>query len=215
MTAALLSEPEKQAQLANLLRVSVLPGGGEPEERTVYCGISWERYLAADKLLGDDRPGPRFFYLDGELEIVTTSFEHERIKMQFGDLLVLYFDALEIEVCPHGQATMRDMMKAAGAEPDHSWSFHEQKPLPDLVFEVALTSGGVKKLEIYRRFQIPEVWFWRKGRLELYALEADGSRYTQIPSSRQLPGLNLALLEWCVKISSWREARLAFRTGLK
>jgi hypothetical protein len=26
------------------------------------------------------RPGPRFYYLNGELEIMTTSNEHERIK---------------------------------------------------------------------------------------------------------------------------------------
>jgi hypothetical protein len=26
------------------------------EERLVTCGVSWERYLALDETLGDDRP---------------------------------------------------------------------------------------------------------------------------------------------------------------
>jgi Uma2 family endonuclease len=48
--------------------------------------LSWRRYLDLDKALGDDRPGPRFYYLDGDLEIMTTSKEHERIKTRIGDL---------------------------------------------------------------------------------------------------------------------------------
>jgi Uma2 family endonuclease len=214
MIAELISEPVEQSTLLELLRPDPLPGGLAPEERTVFCGISWDRYLAIDKELGDDRAGPRMFYLDGELEIVTASNEHERIKTMLGDLLPLFFDTINIEIFPRGQATMRDMMKQAGAEPDESWCFREEKQFPDLVLEVALTSGGVKKLEIYRRFGVPEVWFWRRGKLDLYALEDDGARHVPVQASRVLPTLDLALLHRCLAIQSWREARQAFRAGL-
>ena len=201
---------------AEFVRPEPLPGGGEPEERVVFCGMSWERYLAFDKALGDDRPGPRFYYLDEELEVMTTSGEHERIKKRLGGCLEIYFQEAELDVSPHGQATMRLALKSAGAEPDESWCIGEEKEFPDLVLEIALTSGGIKKLDLYRRFQVPEVWIWRKGKLEIFALDKDGGEYTRVPAgSRLLPGLDTALLERCVMIPSWREATRTFRAGQK
>src|SRR5258708_685753 len=59
--------------LEELLQPEPLPSGAQPEQRMVVCGLSWDRYLAFDRRLGDDRPGPRLYYLEGELEIMTTS----------------------------------------------------------------------------------------------------------------------------------------------
>ena len=168
-----------------------------------------------DRALGDNRPGPRFYYLDGELEIMSTSEEHERIKKWIGDFLADYFLAQNFEVMPRGQATMRSALKLAGAEPDDSWCLREEKEFPDLVLEIALTSGGVSKLETYRRFEVPEVWIWRRGQLEIYLLRMDASGYDLARASRLLPDLDLGLLTRCVAIRSWREARQAFRAGLK
>jgi len=58
------------------------------------------------------------------------------------------------------------ILKEAGAESDESWCFGQQKQFPDLVLEIALSSGGLDKLEIYCRFAVSEVWLWRKGGLE-------------------------------------------------
>ena len=82
------------------------------------------------------------------------------------------------------------------------------------MLEIALTSGGVSKLEVYRRFQVPEAWFWRRNGLEIFALRPDESSYERVSQSRLLPQLDVALLERCVRIASWREARRAFRAGL-
>ena len=214
MVASLLTGQPPSRELADLLRPEPLPNGTDPEERLIICGLSWQRYLDLDKALGDDRPGPRFYYLDGDLEIMTTSNEHERIKTWIGGLMEIYFDHLDIEIMPRGQATMRKALKEAGAEPDESWCLGEEKEFPDLVLEIALTSGGVSKLEIYRRFQVPEVWFWRRNGLEIFALRQDRSGYERVSQSRLLPQLDVALLERGVKIASWREARRAFRAGL-
>ena len=215
MVASFLIDQPQSQRVAKLLRPEPLPDGTDPEERLILCGLSWQRYLDLDKALGDDRPGPRFYYLDGDLEIMSTSKEHERIKKWIGDLLAIYFEAIECEIMPHGQATMRLALKQAGAEPDESWCLGEEKEFPDLVLEIALTSGGVSKLELYRRFQVPGVWLWRRNRLEIYALRLDGSGYERLPQSRLLAKMDVGLLERCVGITSWLEARRAFRAGLK
>jgi Uma2 family endonuclease len=212
MLSSVLTNPEEAPALAEL-RPERLPDGAEPEERVVVCGISWDSYLSFDKALGDDRPGPRLYYLDGEMEIMTTSNEHERIKKWISGFLEDYFLAARTEIMPRGQATMRLALKQAGAEPDESWCIGLEKDFPDLVLEIALTSGGVRKLDIYQRFKVPEVWFWRRNRLEIFALSASGA-YEPLTRSRLLPALDIPLIERCVAIRSWQQARQTFRAGL-
>ena len=214
MVASLLIGHENNRAFTRLLRPEPLADGAEPEERVIRCGVSWQRYLALDKALGDDRPGPRLYYLDGDLEIMSTSDEHERIKEWIGTFMDLYFAEAEIEVIHRGQATMRQALKEAGAEPDKSWCIGSTKKFPDIVLEIALTSGGVRKLELYQRFKVPEVWFWRLGKLEIHVLRKGGSGYDAVRKSRLLPRLDTALLVRCVAIESWLEARRTFRKGL-
>jgi Uma2 family endonuclease len=105
-------------------------------------------------------------------------------------------------------------LKEAGAEPDQSWCIGEEKRFPDLVLEIALSSGGLPKLEIYGRLGIPEVWLWRKKRLEVFCLTREG-QYESLRSSRLLPGLDLTLLQKCVGISDWLKAMDTFHRGLE
>src|SRR5712672_1366070 len=91
MLSSVLTRPEGESATVDLLHPEPLADGAEPEERVIVCGISWETYLAFDKALGDDRPGPRLYFLDGDLEIMSTSKEHERIKKWLADLLAVYF----------------------------------------------------------------------------------------------------------------------------
>ena len=126
-------------------------------------------------------------------------------------MLTDYLLEIGIEVSPHGQATIK-ILKEAGAEPDESWCFGEDKEFPDLVFEIALTSGGINKLNVYQRFGVSEVWFWRNNVIEIWALRKDKSGY-EGPSvkSRLVPKLDLKLLMECLKLSSYRQARQTFR----
>ena len=213
MVASALASQAENRSLNELLRPEPLAGGLEPEQRVVFCGIAWERYLDFDKKLGDDRPEPRLYYLRGEIEIVTTSNEHERIKKWLGGLIEIYFDKSGADIMPRGQATIRDALKEAGAEPDESWCVGREREYPDLVLEIALTSGGISKLEIYKHFQVPEVWFWRADKLEIFALSEAGG-YERVQKSHLLTELDIALLERCVSIRSWQKARQAFRNGL-
>ena len=181
----------------------------------MISGVSWGQYLELDQALGHDRPDPRLYYLDGELEIMSTSLKHEELKKWLADLLGDYFYEAGIETFPHGQATMR-ILKEGGAEPDESWCFARQKKFPDLVLEIALTSGGLDKLEIYRRFAVPEVWLWRKGGLEIWTLRRNRYAYDgPAKKSRLLPSLDVAALTRCLGLASWRQARVSFRETLR
>jgi len=94
-----------------------------------------------------------------------------------------------------------------------AWCIGDEKEFPDLVLEIALTSGGVRKLEIYARFKVPEVWFWRRNKIEIFSLGSLGA-YEPLRKSRLLAGLDISLVERCVAIQSWTQARQAFRSGL-
>jgi Uma2 family endonuclease len=215
MVAPSFTRAEEIRAHLELLTPEPLPDGLQPEGRLIHCGMSWNQYLTFDEALGENRSGPRFYYLDGQLEVMTTSGEHERIKKWLADLLAVYFEETGIEIMPRGQATMRLALRQAGAEPDESWCIGAEHEFPDLALEIALTSGGLDKLELYRRFQVREVWFWRRDKLEVFALAADGAAYEQVATgSRVLPDLDTALMERCVAIRSWQEARRAFRAGL-
>jgi len=143
---------------------------------------------------------------------MTTSNEHERVKKCIGDFLAIYFEEKGIEIVPRGQATIR--LTDAGAEPDESWCIGEEKQFPDLVLEIALTTGGINKLGIYQRFKVPEVWLWKRNKLEIFCLNKAGS-YEAAKKSRLLPSLDISLLERCLTIGSWLEGRRAFREGLR
>jgi Uma2 family endonuclease len=103
-------------------------------------------------------------------------------------------------------------LKSSGAEPDKSYCIGESKKYPDLVLEIALTSGGMNKLELYRRFKVPEVWIWRNHKLEIYSLGKTG-KYEHVAKSALLPDFDVSLLERCVPLT-WRQARKTIREGI-
>ena len=185
------------------------------EDRLVLSGVSWEGYLELDRAFGHDRPDPRLYYLHGELEVMTTSLFHEKLKKWIAGFVEDYLLAEGLQAFPHGQATMR-ILREAGAEPDESWCIGQEKEHPDLVLEIVLTSGGIDKLEIYRRFAVREVWLWRKGALEVWTLRRNRSSYDgPHKKSRLLPGLDFAVITRCLSMDAWPAARLAFRRTLK
>jgi hypothetical protein len=114
---------------------------------------------------------------------------------------------------PRGEATMR-MLEEAGAEPDESWCIGAEKRVPDNVFEVALTSGGLPKLETYGRFPVPEVWIGRRGHLEIHCHRGTSGGYERAAASRLLPGLPIAAIEAAVEERDVLKSRRAFREAL-
>ncbi|HEY3519151.1 MAG TPA: Uma2 family endonuclease, partial [Gammaproteobacteria bacterium] len=86
---------------------------------------------------------------------------------------------------------------------------------PDVAIEVVWTSGGVNKLEVYRKLGVREVWFYERGKLQFFALrrEADDA-YREIPHSELLPGLPIDVLLDCMKQPDQASAVRALRAAL-
>ncbi len=155
--------------------------------------------------------GVRVSYLDGRIEIMTLSLEHEARKRSLSSCLDAWLSQKNIDFFAHGSATLESEVREAGKEPDDSYCFHQQKQHPDLVIEIAITTGGVETLELYRRWQIPEVWIWHRNRLHVFHLE--GGDYVAAEASRWFPDLDMALLVECVKLDNTNEARRRFLAG--
>ena len=182
------------------------------EQRLLMPGTyTWKEFEALEALLAES-PGLRITYLDGSIEIMTLGEPHELIKKSLAILLEAYFTVMEIEYIPVGSATRRGEEKGTSFEPDASYYLYVKKEQPDLAIEVILTSENLRKLEKYRRFQIPEVWLWEDNRLQVYYLGAEG--YNLVERSQLLPKLDLDLLVRCVQIPSRLEAMKAFHAGL-
>ncbi len=129
-------------------------------------------------------------YLDGELEIMSPGGPHEFEKKLIARLLEAYAEERELPLNGHGSQTFRKKAKKAGVEPDECYFLGTAAALvPDVAIEVEKTSGGVEKLEIYRRLKVPEVWFWIRERFWVYRL--DGRRYQELERSALFPELDL------------------------
>jgi Uma2 family endonuclease len=71
---------------------------------------------------------------------------------------------------PTGSMTLESPSGLVKREADKSYKLGSNREFPDLAVEVVVTSGGINKLEAYKRLQIPEVWFWENGALRMYSL---------------------------------------------
>jgi Uma2 family endonuclease len=167
--------------------------GNEPDRDhlVVVRGISWAQYTA----ICDARERvPKLSYLDGVLELVTKSRRHEIDKKLIARLLETYALECNFALTGVGEMTLQNKEEAAAAEGDETY-FVGADPVdrpPDVAIEVVLASGGIDKLEVYRRLRVREVWFWIKGHFWLYELV--GGSYRKIRASRLIPDFDLDLV---------------------
>jgi Uma2 family endonuclease len=183
----------------------------EEQRFTLPGDYTWEQFEALEALMAD-APGLRITYLDGCVEFMTLSEQHEMIKSILGFLIEFYFCEMNMRVIPVGSATRRDRRKDVSFEPDESYYIGEKKEHPDLAVEVAITSGDARKLAKYQRLKIAEVWIWSNNQLAIYRLQGDD--YQQVIRSEFLPDLDLDLLVRCVLMPSIIEARNEFIQGI-
>lgn len=166
----------------------------QPQAATLIHNVSWQQLEEIDNAFSKFGRF-RLVYLDGTLEIMPVSNDHEDFKKTIAILLEAYMRAVGIRFYGRGGPTMATQEKDARKEPDESYNIGTRKAYPDLVIEMVFTSGGVDKLEIYRRSGVTEVWFWEDGVLAIYELQGnslrDGKaeRYTKVAKSSLLPQL--------------------------
>lgn len=159
-----------------------------------------------------DHSAPRIHYLEGELEIMSSSRDHEKIKSLIGRLLEAWCLDRDIELMPYGGWTLKEESESRGAEADECYIFgQEWRDRPQLAIEVEWTHGGINKLAIYERLAVEEVWFWRKGVIEVYVFANDS--FTRAPRSRLLPDIDLELLASVLDRKTLSQAIRDFTAG--
>lgn len=197
MTIATIATPKKESPL-------------------LFEGMTWREFKAVEQLL--DRPGYRLSFLDGVLEIRRMPGEpHQTVKERIGALLEFYLLMAGFDFTPTGSMTLESEGVAVKREADESYKLAPGRTNPDLAIEVVFTSGGINKLEIYKRLKIKEVWFWEDGVLELYHLRGEGKtlHYEQIKSSEEVKGIDLDLLLRCITMVNHVDAIKTFQNALQ
>jgi Uma2 family endonuclease len=162
------------------------------DQRITFRDVSWADFELILHIRGD-RAGIRMTYLDGVLELMSPSLDHEGIKETIGRLLELYALERDIPLSAFGSWTLKSPARAIALEPDKCYTVSAGRPTrPDLAIEVVWTSGGLAKLEAYRKLEVGEVWFWRAGAIEVHVLA--GESYERRGRSVLFPDLDPAEL---------------------
>jgi len=181
------------------------------EQHLTLYDVSWEHMETLASVLKEH--GVRLTYLDGILELMVPSPEHEDYKRTLGRLIETYLRFQGIRFYDRGSPMLGAKESKSRGEPDESYNLEYKKPIPDLAIEVTITSGGIDKLKKSCRWGVPEVWFWENKRLAIYYLEA--GVYKRADKSVLLPDLDVALLVHCARIEDQYDAVMTFEQSLQ
>ena len=201
-------------------------------EGVLLHNISWSTY---ESLLRDhpDAASPRFTYDRGDLLIMVTSPEHERINRTLNLLVELLAEEFEVESCAFGSTTYKRKDLKRGFEPDSCFYFKNEAqmrgkkrlnlavdPPPELVVEIDISSPSLKKLPLFAAFGISEVWRFDGKNVEILILQS--GEYFRAESSLALPKVTseaishfvhdifkTGRLEWIKKVRAWAQQQKA------
>ncbi len=186
------------------------------DQRVTLHGVSWDAYEALLAARGESA-GVRLTYLEGELELMTPSIDHEALKKRLARLLEAYAEECGIELEGYGSWTLRRAERARGVEPDECYVLGPRDPadleVPDIAIEVVWTSGGLDKLEVYTGLGVREVWIWQEGTLTFHVLRGDA--YMRVSSSEFLPDLDASVLASFMSGASQTQAVRNYRKALQ
>lgn len=165
----------------------VRPPSVEDEQRILIGGVPWATYVMLRDSI--ESAGVRMTYLEGWLEIMSPSREHEVEKKQIARLLELFCLERDIPLFGYGSTTFRKEEKERGLEPDECYSRGADKETPDIALEVIKTHGSLDKLDVYRGLGVREVWLFEAGVFRVLSLHGD--RYEPSARSEVLPEVDL------------------------
>jgi Uma2 family endonuclease len=179
----------------------------------VLQGLNWSDYQRMLELRGDASV-PRLAYLEGALEIMTPAPAHVSLTSRIGHLLAAWCLERGVDFSAYGSWTLEDKATQRGIEPDECYVFGSDPAArqPHLALEVIWTSGGLRKLDIYQKLGVREVWSWRKGRLFIQVMS--GERYLDAAASSVLPGIDLVELCSYLDRPTTNEAAREYRAAL-
>src|SRR5215475_10814001 len=101
-----------------------------PEERVLLHNISWETY---ERLLAEnpDACGTRFFYNDGELEIMVVYAGHEGPNRTLANIVQIVAEETGCDLKGFGSTTFKREDLAKGFEPDSCFYFRRANEVRD------------------------------------------------------------------------------------
>ena len=174
------------------------------EQRVLLEGLSWEIFESLVRA-SPNRGAPRFTYDRGQLEIMSPSAEHERLKETTTLLVNIVAEELRINVEAFGSTTFRRLDVGRGFEADSCFYIHNlarvkgqteidlhADPPPDLVIEIDITTSSLDKLSIFASLGVPEVWRYQDARMRIFGL-AQGA-LVEREESAVLPGVTAELV---------------------
>jgi Uma2 family endonuclease len=180
--------------LLELKRIYIPPG-----QTVVLRDVTWQEFETILEELGEHRAA-RIAYDRGMLEIMAPLPEHEYGKEIISDLVKALLEELDTEFISLGSTTFKNQFMAQGIEPDQCFYIQNEPqirgkkrldltidPPPDLALEIDITSRTHPK--IYQSLQVPELWRFEKGNLQINVLQ-DGV-YIESQTSLNFPNLPL------------------------
>ncbi|HEX6275793.1 MAG TPA: Uma2 family endonuclease [Polyangiaceae bacterium] len=186
-------------------------GAPEREPRILLTNVPWATYVMLRDTV--DSPGVRMTYLRGSLEIMSPSRTHEVGKTQIARLLELYCLERDIPLFGYGSTTFRKEEAERGLEPDECYCRGSDRPVPDIALEVVVSLPAIDKLDVYRGLGVAEVWMFRDGRFQLFALRGD--RYESLERSEVFPEIDLERIAHFAGEADQHAALRAFRDELR
>jgi Uma2 family endonuclease len=173
------------------------------EQRLLLPDVSWEAYEMIGAAL-KDRPAVRLTYDRGNLEIMTTSPEHEKLKKRLGRLVETLAEEFNLPLETAGSMTFKRHASQRGLEVDDCfWIAHEAQmrlrqewdpavdPPPDLALEIEISRSFADRIDICASLRIPEVWCFNGTSLRVLILQPE-LKYRETESSPTFPGISIA-----------------------
>jgi Uma2 family endonuclease len=173
------------------------------ESRVLLRGIRWPTY---ERILADvDGGSARLTYDRGELEIVSPSERHERLRTLIDRLLGIVAIETGVPIRSGGSTTFRDRQLQRGIEPDACYWVQSEvhvrarpetgpdDPPPDLAIEVEVSRSSLDRLRIYAALGVGEVWRCDGREIAVHVLDEHGD-YATSAASRCFPWLPMASL---------------------
>jgi Uma2 family endonuclease len=175
-----------------IAQIQVIPG-----QRLILDNISWQEFEEILEDLGEHRHS-HIAYYRGVLEFRMPLPGHERAKVLISHLLVVLLEELNLEWESLGSTTFKSQVMQVGIEPDDCFYIQNYQamigkqrldltvdPVPDLAIEVDFTS--VTQVSCYEVLRVPEIWCYKKGKLEISVLE--NGQYVNALMSRVFPSI--------------------------
>ena len=96
---------------------SIAPSLEQLDQHVVLHGVTWELYERLLEVRGESSV-PRMTYLEGALELMAPSYDHELDKKTLARLVEAWAEEMGIELTGIGSWTLKQKRKERGAEPD-------------------------------------------------------------------------------------------------